>query len=118
MIANRLSARFLSMTLAAFVVTLLVAPQSDAQTAAALYTQHCAGCHGTSGKGDGPAGKYLKPAPADFAVSLKGKSDAWIAKSIKEGGKAVGESPVMPASPDLSDDQVKGLVDYVKHFGS
>ncbi len=117
MIANRLS-RFLSITLAAFAVMLFAAPRSDAQTAAALYTQHCAGCHGTSGKGDGPAGKYLKPTPADFAVSLKGKSDDWVAKSIKEGGKAVGESPVMPAFPDLSDDQVKGLVDYVKHFGS
>ena len=31
-------------------------------------------CHGTKGKGDGPAGKYLNPKPSDFAVSLKGKA--------------------------------------------
>ena len=38
------------------------------------------------GQGDGPAGKYLKPPPSDFAVSLKGKTDDWIAKAISQGG--------------------------------
>jgi len=89
-----------------------------ATDAAAVYSQRCAACHGDKGHGDGPAGKFLTPKPSDFAVSLKGKSDDWIAKSIKDGGQAVGESPVMPPFTDLSDDQVKALVDYVKHFGS
>ncbi|HKM99513.1 MAG TPA: cytochrome c [Candidatus Binataceae bacterium] len=89
---------------------------AQAQDAAAIYAQRCVGCHGANGKGDGPAGKYLNPKPTDFAVSLKGKSDDWIAKVIKGGGAAVGESPTMPPGSDLSDDQVKGLVDYVKHF--
>ena len=32
----------------------------------ALYAQACAGCHGASGAGDGPAGVGLDPPPTDF----------------------------------------------------
>ncbi len=31
-----------------------------------VYAQNCAGCHGTEGKGDGPAAPYLYPKPRDF----------------------------------------------------
>ncbi len=89
-----------------------------AQGAAEIYSQQCASCHGAKGKGDGPAGQYLNPKPPPFAVSLKGKSDDRIAKSITGGGPAVGESPIMPAFPSLTGDQVKALVDYLKHLGS
>jgi len=34
----------------------------------ALYGQTCAPCHGTGGKGDGPAGKGLTPAPRNFTA--------------------------------------------------
>ena len=30
-----------------------------------LYQSYCTGCHGASGKGDGPAGKTLPVKPAD-----------------------------------------------------
>lgn len=45
-----------------------VAPQRTPDLAAGteLYGQHCAGCHGIDGRGDGPAAKGLEPAPADF----------------------------------------------------
>lgn len=32
----------------------------------ALYERHCAGCHGSDGKGDGPAADFLNPRPRDF----------------------------------------------------
>jgi mono/diheme cytochrome c family protein len=89
-----------------------------AGAAASMYEQRCVSCHGVTGKGDGPAGKYLSPKPTDFAVSLKGKSDKWIAKAIKGGGLAVGEAAVMPAYGDLSDQQIKELVSYIKKLGS
>jgi mono/diheme cytochrome c family protein len=100
----------------ALVLVSVSAGAASAENAAQLYAQRCASCHGANGKGDGPAGKYLKPPPTDFATSLKGKTDVWIAKAIKGGGPAVGESPTMPPYADLSDAQVKGLVDYIKHF--
>jgi len=90
----------------------------QAQDASAIYAQKCVSCHGPQGKGDGPAGKYLNPRPNDFAVSLKDKTDEWIAKSIKGGGVAVGLSKVMPPYADLSDDQVKALVEYIRKLGS
>jgi len=31
-----------------------------------LYNFRCAGCHGTSGEGNGPAAEYLDPRPRDF----------------------------------------------------
>jgi len=33
-----------------------------------LYERHCADCHGTTGRGDGPAAGMLSPRPRDFTV--------------------------------------------------
>ena len=38
----------------------------DMEKAAQLYQTHCAACHGDEGRGDGPAGAALEPAPTDF----------------------------------------------------
>lgn len=39
----------------------------DLARGALLYLQHCAGCHGGAGRGDGPLAQGLDPAPSDFA---------------------------------------------------
>jgi mono/diheme cytochrome c family protein len=95
------------------------APAAHAQDAKQLYEKSCNTCHGPSGKGDGPAGKMLKPPPADLGTVLKGKADTDIAKIIKEGGKAVGKSVAMPAfGSKFNDEQIKDLVQLVKGFSS
>ncbi len=107
------------MTLAAafLALTFMICSNVWADDAAKqAYDEKCAGCHGATGKGDGPAGAALTPPPQDFAKSLKGKSDDWIAKATKEGGPAVGLPATMPPFADLSDDQVKGLVAYMKQM--
>lgn len=38
----------------------------DLATGASLFTEQCTGCHGPSGRGDGPAGAALDPSPTDF----------------------------------------------------
>jgi mono/diheme cytochrome c family protein len=104
-----------TLAITACVLTSAVASIAVAQDAAALYAKNCVSCHGAAGKGDGPAAKVLKPAPQDFATALKGKSDADIAKVIKEGGKAAGKSASMPPyASKLSDDQIKQVADYIK----
>src|SRR5512143_2955138 len=83
-----------------------------------IYEKNCVACHGATGKGDGPAGKMLKPPPGDLATALKGKGDADIAKVIKEGGKAVGKAASMPAyGSKLNDEQIQAVVQYVKGLG-
>jgi mono/diheme cytochrome c family protein len=96
-----------------FVVgALSVARAEDAKE---VYQKNCVSCHGVSGKADGPVGKMLKPPPKDFAAGLAGQSDADITKIIKQGGKAVGKAPTMPAyGSKLSDEQIQGVVAYIK----
>jgi hypothetical protein len=50
-----------------------VAPRQvpDLRPAAADYTTHCAVCHGTAGRGDGPAAKGLTPPPADLTDAAR-----------------------------------------------
>src|SRR5690606_13422274 len=45
-----------------------VAPRTapDLASAQALYTAHCASCHGSTGHGDGPQAPGMEPAPRDF----------------------------------------------------
>ncbi|PIQ23187.1 hypothetical protein COW36_19195 [bacterium (Candidatus Blackallbacteria) CG17_big_fil_post_rev_8_21_14_2_50_48_46] len=82
----------------------------DAKAGKALYTAQCAMCHGAAGKGDGVAGKSLKPAPRDFSKGkfLYGSSDAQIAAFIKKG-----KAP-MPGYASLSDKQLKDLVAFIR----
>ena len=90
-----------------------------AQDARPLYDKNCVSCHGPNGKGDGPAGKVLKPPPPDMSTTATKASEADLTKIIKEGGKAVGRSAAMPAyGAKLTDDQIKGLVQLVKGFAS
>lgn len=62
-------------------------------------------------------GEDPETAAFELRSLVKGESDDWIAKAITEGGKGVGESPLMPAHTTLTADQVKTLVAYVKQFG-
>ena len=49
-----------------FSVRALPPRTPDLERGAKLYTQICGSCHGTTGRGDGPAGLGLDPAPTDF----------------------------------------------------
>jgi mono/diheme cytochrome c family protein len=91
---------------------------SAAQSAADLYSEKCAACHGDSGKGDGPAGQAMTPPPVPFSTALKGKSDSWIATVITKGGPAVGMTPAMPPHPTLTSGQVNALIQYIKGLKS
>lgn len=86
---------------------------------AKTYLMFCATCHGKNGKGDGPAAASLNPKPRDFAdCKVMAKiSDKTIFRAIKYGGAAVGVSSQMPGwAAGLSDNDIHGLVHYVRHF--
>lgn len=73
----------------------------EAQT---IFQARCAPCHGSAGRGDGPAAAGLVPRPRDLSQpSWQGSiTDAQIERVIRDGGASIGLSPVMPAHPDLS----------------
>jgi putative copper export protein/mono/diheme cytochrome c family protein len=80
-------------TAEAFPTSFFVSPTgysaASIATGRALFAEHCAACHGTQARGDGPAAKDLQPPPADLtAEHIYGHSDGdlfwWITHGIGE----------------------------------
>jgi len=81
------------------------------------YNQICASCHGQGGKGDGPAAAALDPKPRNLSDPkyVSTISDEQIFKTVKEGGAAVGKSPLMPAwGSVLSDNDIWNVIAYLR----
>ncbi len=76
------------------------------------YQLQCATCHGTLGKGDGMAGKFLPVKPANFLLpEFQKQTDGEIFWKITHG-----KSP-MPAFKDLlTEEQRWQLVHYLRTF--
>ena len=81
----------------------------------ATYDKQCAKCHGPDGKGQTKMGKqagakdYTDPkVQAEF-------TDEKAMTIIKEGVKVKGKEVMKPAE-NLSDDDIKGLVAYIRAF--
>ena len=54
----------------------------------ALYQSNCASCHGTDGKGDGPASTGLNPPPRNYTVKtgwVNGEKISQIYETLEEG---------------------------------
>ena len=85
----------------------------------ALYKTHCTGCHGDTGKGDGPAAGVLKPPPRDHTdkAYMETLSDAEMARIIKLGGAIKGK-PLMPSHPQFKDDDLGALVAFVRSLST
>src|SRR5262245_5815938 len=95
------------------------AAPSDGKT---IYEANCANCHGTRGKGDGPASSLLTVRPRDFTLgryklrstesgSVPTNDD--LLRTIKSGmhGSAMPEW-----APFLTDAQVQAVATYIKSF--
>ena len=85
----------------------------------AVYAAQCAGCHGTTGDGKGPAGAYLNPPPRDYRNGIfkftstprgsKPRRDD-LRRILKYGAKGTS----MPAFRFLSDEDAEAVLDYVQ----
>ena len=85
---------------------------SDITRGKAVYARHCQACHGVGGWGDGPDGKDLKVAPANFhrfASFLK--SDEELLRTIEHG---VVFSPMHSWRGQLTDGEMQDVVAYVR----
>lgn len=78
--------------------------------AKALYNTYCSPCHGTKGKGDGPAAVALTIKPADHTSSaLQSETDGSLFWKISEGRK-----PMPQFKGSLTDNQRWELVTYIR----
>jgi len=84
-----------------------------------VYTAQCAGCHGTTGDGKGPAGQYLNPPPRDyrngvfkFTSTPRGEKPRRedLRRILKYGAKGTS----MPAFRFLSQEDTEAVIDYVQ----
>ena len=84
-----------------------------------LWTKHCQSCHGPDGKGKTKAGKKLNVRDyTDPKVQAEMKDDAMI-KATTDGIFDKGGKEKMKAYKDeLSTDEIKELVAYIRKFKS
>jgi mono/diheme cytochrome c family protein len=106
------------------ILVLTVAQVVAAQDKAAgkkLYVTYCSGCHGETGKGDGPAAVSLPVKPANHSDGsvMNQIPDKILSEIISKGGQAVGKSPFMPGwGSQLNDKQVRDVVSYVRSLAT
>jgi cytochrome c551/c552 len=101
--------------------------RADAAAGKAIYEGKgaCFSCHGLSGKGDGPAAASLNPKPQDFSTGefvldtdgdgQKG-TDTDLYNVIRDGAAKYGGAATMPGRPDLSEQEIKDLIEYIHSF--
>lgn len=91
--------------------------KGDAAKGKVSFENTCVACHGSQGKGDGPAAAALNPKPKDLsdAKLLSTQTDDFLYKVISEGGASVGLSPMMaPWGGVLSEQDIWNVVAYIR----
>jgi mono/diheme cytochrome c family protein len=75
-----------------------------------VYIKQCLSCHGTAGKGDGPASKDLNPKPHDLgAPAVVAQTDGALFWKITEGRKP------MPTFDKLTTEEERWhVINYVR----
>jgi len=100
--------------LVAYLWSTATTPERQA-TGEALYAKNCAACHGETGGGDGPGGRYMEERPTDFTdarTMAGGSSEIYYAK-IRRGGMGTG----MPYWGTIfTEEETWGIVDYLWAF--
>ena len=77
-----------------------------------IFNSQCFTCHGTDGKGDGPAAMSLNPKPANLTSKpVQQQTDGAIFWKLTNGN-----SPMPPFKYSLSENQRWELVDYIRQL--
>lgn len=101
----------------ALVFNLGVAHAQD--LAEAHYKTYCWQCHGMTGDGMGINIPDMSVQPRDHTdkKEMSARSDEELFTAIKEGGRAIGKSILMPAWEGiLSDKEIHDLVRYLREL--
>jgi mono/diheme cytochrome c family protein len=78
----------------------------------AIYEEHCARCHGETGKGDGPDAITLIVPPANFHTARsRSKTDFELLTTIAYG---IAFSPMHGWQGRITDDEMLEVVSYIR----
>jgi len=116
------SVRFMVASVVALLILGLVIPcfgAGNIKRGKRNYDQYCVPCHGKEGKGDGTRVEVEKfdPLPRNHTEGkyMNQRTDVQLFKIIKEGGKAMNFSHIMPQWKHiLNDKDVWNVVAYVR----
>ncbi|MBV8212349.1 MAG: cytochrome c [Verrucomicrobia bacterium] len=94
--------------------------QANQEAGQRVFQTRCFVCHGRGGKGDGPSATGLAEKPQDLTDSnwQRTTSDDRIRSVIQGGGPAIGKTGAMPPNPDLTQEQIQGLVAFVRSLAA
>jgi len=108
---SRLSRALTADLLAAYKLEVTPRTTPDLASAAPLFAENCAACHGTSGHGDGPAASELNPPPTNFhdIERARQRSLYGLYSAISQGIAGTG----MTSFQTLSDDDRWALAFYL-----
>ena len=95
-----------------------------------MYTQYCAGCHGSGGQGHGPAAHYCTVSPANLALLAKKNHGVFPANRVSQvlhsgTGKTPQGQGYMPVwepllqamnadKPETTEIRIANLTEYVR----
>ena len=94
----------------------LTASLGHAAPAAENWENQCAKCHGADGKGQTKAGKKLNLKDYTDAKVQAEMKDADMTKAITDGITENGKEKMKAFKDELSADEIKDLVGYVRKF--
>ena len=105
----------------AFVAALSYPPEvpGSALAGKTIYEARCTGCHGTTGRGDGPvAATLINVRPQDFRSDTLLAARNWdgVFSRIREGGQSVHGSAMPPWGIVLRDADIWDVVAYLSTF--
>ncbi|MBI2322862.1 MAG: CopD family protein [Chloroflexi bacterium] len=85
--------------------------EASVRRGAEVYAQHCAACHGPSGRGDGPLALTVNPRPVDLRLHVTAHSETELFQFVSRGLAGTH----MPAFADrLSADDRWHVVNYLR----
>lgn len=108
--------RLIAITAATLLIASVGTRAADPGDVKALYKKSCVKCHGADGKGKTKMGRKLKAKDySDLKVQEILLDEKRVRTAVQEGLKVKGKKK-MKAEKDITDAQVRALIDYMKTF--
>jgi cytochrome c6 len=108
---NSLVLRIVQKIFFVLMITFFFGASVRADDSASTFKAKCAMCHGADGTGNSPTGKAMKVRDLS-SPEVQGQTDAQLSDIVTNGKNK------MPAyKGKLTDDQIKGLVAYIRGLG-